>query len=112
MRFPPVESEIEAFQTRLTKATNELSSLVESEAEKKALSNVLDGLKMAKTDRELTRIHRQMIREFAYYSEGRDLFGPSLTSTDAPAGTYHVILKVDGQSFDGKITIRDDPLLK
>jgi hypothetical protein len=112
MRFPPAESEIEAFKIRLIKATDELSTLVESDLEKKALSNVQEGLEKAKTDRELTRIHRQMVREFAFYSEGRDLFGPSLTSTDAPAGTYQVILVVEGQSFEGNITIRNDPLLK
>jgi hypothetical protein len=112
MRFPPAGSEIEAFKARLEKVSDELSSLVKTEAERKTLSELQGRLKEAKTDRNLMRIHRQMISEFAFYSEGRDLFGPALASTDAPAGTYQVILTVDGRSFKGKITLRNDPLLK
>ena len=112
MRFPPSGSEIEAFKARLEKVSDKLSSLVKTEVERKTLSELQGRLNEAKTDRNLMRIHRQMISEFAFYSEGRDLFGPALASTDAPAGTYQVIFTVDGRSFKGKITLRNDPLLK
>jgi hypothetical protein len=112
MRFPPTQPEIEAFKARLEKVIDELSSLVKKEPEQKVLLEMQERLKNAKTDQNLTRIHRQMIREFAYYSEGRDLFGPALASTDAPAGTHQVILTVDGRPFKGKIILRNDPLLK
>jgi hypothetical protein len=111
MRFPPTESEVEAFKVRLGKAADELSSLVKTDPEQKVLSEMKGRLNEAKTDRDLMRIHRQMTGEFAFYSEGRDLFGPALASTDAPAGTYQVILTVNGRSYSGTITIRNDPLL-
>ena len=112
IRFPPTQSEIEAFRARLEKVADELSSLIKSEPEQKALSEIEVRLKNAKTDRDLTRIQRQMIRDFAYYSEGRDLFGPALVSMDAPAGTYRVILTLNGRLHSGTITVREDPLLK
>jgi hypothetical protein len=112
MRFPPAGSEIEAFKARLEKVSDELSSLVKTDAERKTLSELQGRINEAETDRDLMQIHRQMISEFAFYSEGRDLFGPALTSTDAPAGTYQVILTVDGRPYSGTVTIRKDPLLK
>jgi photosystem II stability/assembly factor-like uncharacterized protein len=111
MRFPPTLSEVEAFRIRIEKIIAELSSLAAKDSEKMVLSEMQERLKNAKTDRDLTRIHRQMTREFAFYSEGRDLFGRALVSADAPAGTYEVILTVNGQSFHGKITLRNDPIL-
>jgi len=112
MRFPPSQSEIDAFKAHLAKVTDELSSLVKTDPEQKVLSEMQRRIQNAKTNRDLMRIHRQMINEFAYFSEGRDLFGSSLTSTDAPAGMYHVVLMVNGRPFKGKITLRNDPLLK
>jgi photosystem II stability/assembly factor-like uncharacterized protein len=112
MRFPPKEPEIAAFKARLEKIIDELSSLVKTDPERRVLSEIQEKLKSAKTDRDLLRLHRQMISEFAFYSEGRDLFGPALAPTDAPAGTYKVILTVDGNPYSGSVTIRKDPLLK
>jgi photosystem II stability/assembly factor-like uncharacterized protein len=112
MRFPPTQPEIEAFKARLEKTINGISSLVKTDREQKVLSEMQERLKNAKTDRDLIRINRQMISEFAFYSEGRDLFGTALVSTDAPAGTYKVILTIDGRPYSGAITIRKDPLLK
>ena len=111
MRFPPTEIEIMAFKTHLEKVTDELSTSVKTDPERKILSELRGRLTNAKSDRDLTRIHRQMIREFAFYSEGRDLFGPVLTPADAPPGTYKVILLVDGLPFSGTVTLRSDPLL-
>jgi hypothetical protein len=111
MRFPPTEAEIRAFKARLEKVIAELSTSAKTDSERKTLSELRGKLTDAKTDRNLTRIHRQMIREFAFFSEGRDLFGQALTPTDAPAGTYKVILTVDGRPFTGTVTLRNDPLL-
>ena len=112
MRFPPAQSEIESFKACLEKVTDELSSLVKTEPEQRVLAEMQERLINAKTDRDLMRIHRQMIREFAYYSEGKDYFGPALASIDAPAGVYQVILTVDDRLYSGSVTIRKDPLLK
>jgi hypothetical protein len=112
MRFPPAESEINAFKGRLETSINELLLLAKSDPEQKVLSEVQERLKNAKTDRDLTRIYRQMTGEFGFYSEGRDLFGPGLAPINAPAGTYRITLSVDGHSVNGTISIRNDPLLK
>jgi len=112
MSFPPTDEEIGDFKARLEGILGELSSLIGSEPEAKTLSDLKEELQGAKSDRELIRLHRRMIREFAAYSEGRDLFGPGLMPTDAPAGTYKVVLTVDGHSFTGTVSLRDDPLIK
>ncbi len=112
MSFPPSDSEIAVFQIHLEKVIGELSSLIETDPERTVLSEMREKLKKAKTEQDLSRIHRQMIQDFAYYSEGRDLFGPALASMDAPAGTYQVILTVEGRPYSGTVTIRKDPLLK
>ena len=111
MRFPPTESEIRAFKTHLQNVTDELSLLVEKDADRKILSAMREKLSKIEGERELARIHRELIREFAFFSEGRDLFGPALASTDAPAGTYQIVLKVNGAVYKGEVVLRDDPLL-
>jgi photosystem II stability/assembly factor-like uncharacterized protein len=112
MRFPPTESETSAFKSHLDRVVDELSVLTETEVEQKTLSELRERLNKADSERDLTRLHRDLIREFAVYSEGRDLFGPSLTPADAPAGTYLVFLTIDGRNFSRTITLRNDPLLK
>jgi photosystem II stability/assembly factor-like uncharacterized protein len=112
MRFPPTESETSAFKSHLDRVVDELSVLTETEVEQKTLSELRERLNKANSVRDLTRLHRDLIREFAVYSEGRDLFGPSLTPADAPAGTYPVVLTIDGRNFSGTVTLRNDPLLK
>ncbi len=112
MRFPPAEAETLTFKSHLGKVVNELFVLTKTEIEQKTLSELRERLNEADSERDLTRLHRELIRQFAVYAEGRDLFGPSLTPADASAGTYKVILSVGGQDFEGKITVRNDPLLE
>jgi photosystem II stability/assembly factor-like uncharacterized protein len=112
MRFPPAESEIKTFKARLDKVTDELIVLVKKDPQKKILLELKKRLTEADTDRALNRIHRELIRDFAVFSEGRDLFGPSLTPTDAPAGTYPVVLEMNGVVYRGEVTLRNDPLLE
>lgn len=38
-------------------------------------------------------------------------FGEALTATEASAGTYRVLLGVEGKRYDGHVTVRQDPLL-
>ncbi len=38
-------------------------------------------------------------------------FGEELTTIEAARGDYRVTIHVDGASYTGKITIRDDPLM-
>lgn len=112
MRFPPTEAEIAAFKARLEKVVEELSGLVKTDSERNALTMLRESLSEANTERDLTRIHYRMIREFAFYSEGRDLLGPALAPIEAQAGTYRVVLTVDDRPYFGTIALRDDPLLK
>jgi len=112
MRFPPKKSEISAYRVHLRKVMTELSTQIKTDPEREVLSKLHERLDAAKSDRDLARIHRQMTREFAFYSEGRDLFGLPLVPTDAPAGTYRVILTVGERHFSGAVTLRNDPILK
>ena len=112
MRFPPTEAEITEFKARLEKVAEELSGLVKTDSERTALTTLRESLKEAESERDLARIHNRMIREFAFYSEGRDLFGPALAPMEARAGTYRVVLTVDDRPYLGTIVLRDDPLLK
>ena len=52
---------------------------------------------------------------FEYFETGGGtgdmLFGPQIGSTTAEAGTYRVTLTIGDQSYEGTITIREDPLM-
>lgn len=112
MRFPPTEEEKFAFKQRLGKSLQKLDSQISTSAEKEILKSLQEKWEKARSDRELNSIHRELIRNFAFYSEGHDLFGPSLDTLDAPAGEYRIVLTVGEKTLLGKIVVREDPLLQ
>ena len=55
-------------------------------------------------------VRDQLAADFNGYAEGRLLFGPQIGPTQAAAGVYRVTLTVNGVSYEGALTVRDDPL--
>ena len=69
----------------------------------------LDG---AATYRDLFQVREQLLA-YSHVVDDRAFFGfygEELTATTAAAGTYRVTVTVDGRSYVGKVTVRDDPL--
>jgi len=112
MRFPPQNDEVLAFKARLVSVLEEMGKLVSTQEEQDTLKELQDKLEQAETDRSLNNIHRQLTRNFAYYSEGRDLFGQALSDRDVSPGIYRVTLKMGTAIEIGKIRIRNDPILE
>ncbi len=112
MRFPPSEKEKASFKQRLGKVLQKLDVQITASFEKENLKSLFGNWEKAESDLELNSIHRQLVHEFAVYSEGHDLFGPSLEPIDAPAGEYRIVLTVGDKTLLGKLRLRDDPLLQ
>lgn len=111
MRFPVLEESLLKFKEKLSRVLNELSGLVKTEAGKKEINTMIETVKKEGSERRLSSIHRQLTRDYSAYSQGYDLFGPSLQQPDALAGKYKISLFVDGRTYVGRLKIRNDPLL-
>ena len=61
--------------------------------------------------RQLNEIRRELTQNFGIYAGGEPFFGGKLGPVDAPAGEYLVTLKVGGESYRGRLKVRDDPLM-
>ena len=61
-------------------------------------------------DGSLNAIRNELAANFNGYAAGEMLFGPQIGPTTAEPNTYRITLTVDGQSYEGSVTIRDDPL--
>ncbi len=112
MRFPPQADKVSAFKARLVSVLEEMETLVSTVDEKDQLQELQTQLGQAETGRALNSIHRQFTRNFAVYSEGRDLFGQALSDRDAAPGVYRVTLKMGAAIEIGQIRIRNDPILE
>ena len=112
MQFPPTEEEKLVFKKRLDNIIHELSELVKKPSEKDNLKGLKTRLNKAQSVQALNMVHRQLARNFGFYSEGRDLFGSQLRNFTAPAGEYRVTLSINGKTVAGKLCIRNDPLLR
>ncbi len=51
--------------------------------------------------------YSQVVGDRAYFG----FFGEELTPIEAAAGTYRVVLHVGDESYSGRVTVREDPLL-
>jgi hypothetical protein len=111
MRFPVPEQDLMEFKERLVRILDELGGLVKTDDEKAEVVKLRESVVKAQDERSLGSVHRQLTRGFAAFSQGRDLFGPSLQQPEASAGEYKITLTVDGKTYTGKFTIRNDPLL-
>jgi len=52
----------------------------------------------------------ELVTDFNGQAAGRPLFGTPIGNTTAAAGTYRVTLRVNGQTLEGTVTVRDDPM--
>jgi photosystem II stability/assembly factor-like uncharacterized protein len=111
MRFPVPEKDLVKFKERLIRILDELEGLVKTNDEKAEIFKLRESVVKAQDERSLGSVHRQLTRNFAAFSQGRDFFGPSLQQPEASAGEYKITLTVDGKTYTGKLTIRNDPLL-
>ncbi|MFC2160884.1 hypothetical protein ACFLRX_04450 [Acidobacteriota bacterium] len=112
MRFPLLEKDVLKFRDKLSGVLNKLSGMVKTDVEKETLTTMIETVKTESSERGLSSIHRQLTRDFSAYSQGFDLFGPSLQQIDAVAGEYKISLLVDGKTYVGRLVIRNDPLLE
>ena len=111
MRFPVLAEEVLKFKERLVRMLNQLYGMVKTESEKKEISTMIEAVKTDSSERRLSSIHRQLTRDYSSYSQGFDLFGPSLQQSEAAAGVYKITLIVDGRTYVSQLKIRNDPLL-
>ena len=111
MRFPVLEEDTLKFKERLLDTLNKLKDIVETGEEKKDVENWLIKAEAENSQRVLSSIHRQLTRNYSAYSQGYDLFGPSLEQPEAAAGEYRIKLVMGNRTFFGKLKIRNDPLL-
>jgi hypothetical protein len=56
--------------------------------------------------REQLLAFSQIVDDQAFFG----FYGEELSTIDAPAGHYRVILTVDGQSYTGTVSVREDPI--
>ncbi len=96
---------------RLVNAVNFLDDRVIEEDKRQQLGRMRVLLGDADNDGALNRVRDELAAGFNGYADGRTLFGPQIGSTTAAAGTYRVTLTVDGQAYEGSITVREDPLV-
>ena len=111
MRFPVLEEDVLKLKERLSGVLNELGGMVKTEVEKEEINTMIETVKTERSERQLSSIHRQLTRNYSAYSQGYDLFGPSLQQREVLAGEYKISLLVDGRTYFGRLKIRNDPLL-
>ncbi|MCJ7679164.1 MAG: hypothetical protein MUP70_00420, partial [Candidatus Aminicenantes bacterium] len=112
LRFPLTENELSVFKKKLQVVCRKLEGLVKDDTERKDVERILERVGTESSERGLGRLHRELIQNFAAYSQGRDLFGSALEPITAEAGIYKITLSVDGKVLTGQLTIRNDPLLE
>jgi hypothetical protein len=96
---------------RLVDAINFLDGRVIETDKRQQLARLRVQLADADNDGALNQIRDELAADFNGYAAGRMLFGPQISASTAEAGTYRVTLTVDGESYEGSITIRDDPMM-
>ncbi len=111
MRFPVQEEDVLKFKDRLIRTLDKLAGMVKTETEREEINTLIKAVKTDFSERRLNSIHRQLTRNYSLYSQGFDLFGPSLQQSEAAAGVYKITLFVDGRTHVGQLKIRNDPLL-
>ena len=115
LSFPPSRSELQGFAAHLESVIGRLSLRV-ARADLLRRLEELNGelgqidMQGERVARALNRVRSALVGEFATYAAGRELFGPRLGPTQAAAGTYRVVLEVNGQRQDRELMVREDPL--
>jgi len=96
---------------RLSDAIDFLEGRVIEDDRQIALADMRNRLVVATDDRSLNQVRNELAADFNGYAAGEMLFGPQIGATTAAAGTYRITLTANGRSYEGSITIRDDPMM-
>ena len=95
---------------RLTDAIIFLQGQVIEDSKQQQLTRRAGEIANADDDGSLNAIRNELAANFNGYAAGEMLFGPQIGPTTAEPNTYRITLTVDGQSYEGSVTIRDAPL--
>ncbi len=110
-QFPSTETERGAMRDRLAAAIDYLDTVVIEADMRQRLTTLRGELGGADNDRALNATRNALVAEFNGYAPGGEFFGPQIGSSEAGPGTYRVTLHVGGQTLEGSVTVRDDPLM-
>jgi photosystem II stability/assembly factor-like uncharacterized protein len=110
MRFEPTEQQKKSFVKRLENIFVELQKQVKGK-QKEHLKKLHQEFQIAKTTDGYNKILRTVMQEFRSYARGRAFFMRPLQGQEVEAGIYTLKMILDGESYSGLITIRDDPML-
>jgi hypothetical protein len=109
-QFPSTDAERAAMRQRLATAIVFLKGRVIENDKQQQLTTLAGHVGNADDDGALNTIRNELAADFNGYGGGEMLFGPQIGPTTAAANTYRVTLTVDSKSYEGSVTIRDDPL--
>ncbi|UCE40844.1 MAG: hypothetical protein JSV17_15585 [Candidatus Aminicenantes bacterium] len=110
MRFEPTEEQKKSFMKRLENVFVDLEKQVKGK-QKKRLNSLHKEFNKADTTDGYNKILRTVMQEFRNYVRGRGFFLRPLQGPEVEAGIYALKMTLDGKSYSGFITIRDDPML-
>ena len=88
-----------------------LDGRVADATRRQQLGRLRTALTAASTDAALNRVRLELVTDFNGEAAGRPLFGSPIGNSTAGAGTYRVTLRVNGQTLEGTVTVRDDPMM-
>ena len=110
-QFPSTDAERATMRLRLSDAIDFLEGRVIEDDRQIALADMRNRLVVATDDRSLNQVRNELAADFNDYAAGEILFGPQIGATIAATGTYRITLTANGRSYEGSITIRDDPMM-
>ncbi|MFC1564307.1 WD40/YVTN/BNR-like repeat-containing protein [candidate division KSB1 bacterium] len=112
MSFSVTDDDRMKFKSALVNILDRLVTMVNTEREREVIAGYMVELDRTDNDRRLNTIRSRIIEDFRTYAGGKPFFGEPIMPLEAKAGEYKVTLTVDGRQYTGKISVRDDPLLK
>jgi len=111
MRFDPTDQQKKSFIKRLENIFSELRKQLEGKL-KEQLNLLYREFQDAQTTDEYNKIFRAVMQKFRSFARGRGFFMRPLRGAEAASGTYMLKMTMNGETYSGFITIRDDPMLK
>ncbi len=129
LQFSTTRDDREAFKTHLSDVMDRLAGMVRKAEEREKLEALRKRLHEASTedppekteeddedvdhpDDVLNEIRRDLVWEFSIYANGKPFFGEKLRPREAPAGEYRTTLYVGDETYNGDLTVREDPLVE
>ncbi len=103
--------DIAAYEERQSEVIQILTKKVERKDLKKKLDEISSELAQTKTVEEITSIRRKILLDFTAYATGEPFFGEKkYDPLSAPAGWYHVEIKIGDKTARELLELRNDPL--